>query len=80
MIRYGASKTRFLPAVKQIANVAALPGIVGHSIAMPDVHSGYSSNLLSDAVMSEHLLGFLAVLDDTSREATGKASKAYQKC
>lgn len=31
----------FLPAVKQIANVAALPGIVGASLAMPDVHSGY---------------------------------------
>ena len=31
----------FLPALKQIANVAALPGIVGHSIALPDVHSGY---------------------------------------
>lgn len=31
----------FLPAVKQIANVAALPGIVKHSIAMPDVHAGY---------------------------------------
>lgn len=31
----------FLPAVKQIANVAALPGIVKHSIALPDVHSGY---------------------------------------
>jgi tRNA-splicing ligase RtcB len=31
----------FLPAVKQIANVAALPGIVGRSIALPDVHSGY---------------------------------------
>jgi tRNA-splicing ligase RtcB len=31
----------FLPAVKQIANVAALPGIVGHSIGLPDVHSGY---------------------------------------
>lgn len=31
----------FLPAVKQIANVAALPGIVGASIALPDVHSGY---------------------------------------
>jgi tRNA-splicing ligase RtcB len=30
-----------LPAVKQIANVAALPGIVGSSIALPDVHSGY---------------------------------------
>lgn len=31
----------FLPAVKQIANVAALPGIVGASIGLPDVHSGY---------------------------------------
>ncbi|EME32580.1 tRNA-splicing ligase RtcB [Galdieria sulphuraria] len=31
----------FLPAVKQIANVASLPGIVKASIAMPDVHSGY---------------------------------------
>jgi len=31
----------FLPAVKQIANVAALPGIVQSSIGLPDVHSGY---------------------------------------
>lgn len=31
----------FLPAVKQIANVAALPGIVKYSIGLPDVHSGY---------------------------------------
>lgn len=31
----------FLPAVKQIANVAALPGIVGSSIALPDCHAGY---------------------------------------
>ena len=31
----------FMPAVKQIANVAALPGIVKRSIGMPDVHSGY---------------------------------------
>lgn len=31
----------FLPAVKQIANVASLPGIVKGSLAMPDVHSGY---------------------------------------
>jgi hypothetical protein len=26
--------------VKQIANVASLPGIVGHSLGMPDIHSG----------------------------------------
>lgn len=31
----------FLPAVKQIANVASLPGIVSKSIGLPDVHSGY---------------------------------------
>ena len=31
----------FLPAVKQIANVAALPGIVKNSVALPDCHSGY---------------------------------------
>ncbi|CAD5122161.1 DgyrCDS10609 [Dimorphilus gyrociliatus] len=31
----------FLPGVKQIANVAALPGIVGNSIGLPDIHSGY---------------------------------------
>jgi tRNA-splicing ligase RtcB len=34
-------KGGFLPALKQVANVAALPGIVESSIAMPDVHSGY---------------------------------------
>lgn len=31
----------FLPAVKQIANVASLPGIVKNSIGLPDIHSGY---------------------------------------
>ena len=31
----------FLPGVKQIGNVAALPGIVGRSIGLPDLHSGY---------------------------------------
>lgn len=38
---------KILPAVKadeaveQVANVAHLPGIVGHSLAMPDIHWGY---------------------------------------
>ena len=32
---------RFDPAVEQVANVAHLPGIVGPSIAMPDIHWGY---------------------------------------
>uniref|UniRef100_A0A674BA23 3'-phosphate/5'-hydroxy nucleic acid ligase n=1 Tax=Salmo trutta TaxID=8032 RepID=A0A674BA23_SALTR len=31
----------FLPAMKQIGNVAALPGIVHRSIGLPDCHSGY---------------------------------------
>jgi tRNA-splicing ligase RtcB (3'-phosphate/5'-hydroxy nucleic acid ligase) len=35
----------FLPAVKQIANVAALPGIVRASIGLPDVHSGYGFSI-----------------------------------
>ncbi|MFZ5855020.1 MAG: RtcB family protein [Chloroflexota bacterium] len=29
------------PALEQVANVACLPGIVGASLAMPDVHWGY---------------------------------------
>jgi len=29
------------PALTQVANVAHLPGIVGHSLAMPDIHWGY---------------------------------------
>ncbi len=28
-------------ALQQVANVATLPGIVGHSFAMPDIHWGY---------------------------------------
>ena len=28
-------------AIDQVANVATLPGIVGSSMAMPDVHTGY---------------------------------------
>ena len=28
-------------SLKQVANVAFLPGIVGHSLAMPDIHWGY---------------------------------------
>ena len=31
----------FLPALKQMANVAALPGIVNASIGLPDTHAGY---------------------------------------
>ncbi len=28
-------------AIDQVANVATLPGIVGASMAMPDIHTGY---------------------------------------
>ncbi len=28
-------------SVEQVANVATLPGIVGSSMAMPDIHTGY---------------------------------------
>ena len=57
----------FLPALKQIANVAALPGIVRHSIGLPDVHSGYGfaiGNVAAfdmsdpDAVVSPGGVGF----------------------
>jgi len=37
----GEGGNSFIPALRQAANVAALPGIVGASLAMPDVHSGY---------------------------------------
>jgi len=30
-----------IKAIEQVANVASLPGIVGPSLAMPDVHTGY---------------------------------------
>lgn len=31
----------FLSSITQVANVASIPGIVGKSYAMPDIHSGY---------------------------------------
>lgn len=57
----------FLPAVKQIANVASLPGIIKSSIALPDVHSGYGfaiGNMAAfdmdnpDAILSPGGVGF----------------------
>ncbi len=32
-------------AIRQVANVATLPGIVGRSIAMPDIHTGYGFSI-----------------------------------
>ncbi|MDO9036232.1 MAG: RtcB family protein, partial [Methanoregula sp.] len=28
-------------AIQQLANVATMPGIIRHSLAMPDIHWGY---------------------------------------
>ena len=53
--------------MKQIANVAALPGIVGKSVGLPDIHSGYGfaiGNMAAfdmtnpDAVVSPGGVGF----------------------
>ena len=35
----------FLPAMKQMANVAAMPGIVKYSVGLPDCHSGYGFSI-----------------------------------
>ena len=52
-------------AVQQVANVATLPGIVGHSIAMPDIHWGYgfpiggvAATRIADGVVSPGGVGF----------------------
>ena len=52
-------------ALEQVANVAFLPGIVGHSLAMPDIHWGYGFPIggvaamrTSDGVVSPGGVGF----------------------
>ncbi|MBI4286017.1 MAG: RtcB family protein [Chloroflexi bacterium] len=52
-------------AFQQVANVAFLPGIVGHSLAMPDIHWGYgfpiggvAATRASDGVVSPGGVGF----------------------
>jgi len=52
-------------AFQQVANVAFLPGIVGHSLAMPDIHWGYgfpiggvAATRLKDGVVSPGGVGF----------------------
>ena len=52
-------------AIEQIANVAFLPGIVGKSMAMPDIHWGYgfpiggvAATRISDGVISPGGVGF----------------------
>eukprot|EP01025_Chloroclados_australasicus_P033963 TRINITY_DN3476_c1_g1_i4.p1 TRINITY_DN3476_c1_g1~~TRINITY_DN3476_c1_g1_i4.p1 ORF type:complete len:755 (+),score=136.04 TRINITY_DN3476_c1_g1_i4:86-2266(+) len=57
----------FSPAMQQLANVATLPGIIGASLGMPDIHSGYGfaiGNIAAmdmddpDAVVSPGGVGF----------------------
>ncbi len=50
---------------EQVANVAFLPGIVGHSLAMPDIHWGYgfpiggvAATRVKDGVISRGGVGF----------------------
>ena len=52
-------------AVQQLANVATLPGIIRHSLAMPDIHWGYGFPIggvaafsLDDGVISPGGVGF----------------------
>jgi tRNA-splicing ligase RtcB len=52
-------------AIEQVANVAFLPGIVGYSLAMPDIHWGYGFPIggvaamrLKDGVISPGGVGF----------------------
>ncbi len=52
-------------AAQQVANVAFLPGIVGHSLAMPDIHWGYGFPIggvagirVRDGVVSPGGVGF----------------------
>ncbi len=52
-------------ALEQVANVAHLPGIVGHSLAMPDIHWGYgfpiggvAATRVTDGVVSPGGVGF----------------------
>lgn len=53
------------PALQQVANVATLPGIVGASLAMPDVHWGYgfpvggvAATVVDGGVVSPGGIGF----------------------
>lgn len=52
-------------ALQQVANVATLPGIVGHSLGMPDIHWGYgfpvggvAATRREDGVVSPGGIGF----------------------
>jgi tRNA-splicing ligase RtcB len=53
------------PCLQQVANVAHLPGIVGYSLAMPDIHWGYgfpiggvAATRVEDGVISPGGVGY----------------------
>src|SRR2546425_4680134 len=53
------------PCLTQVANVAHLPGIVGYSLAMPDIHWGYgfpiggvAATRVADGVISPGGVGY----------------------
>ncbi len=52
-------------SIEQVANVATLPGIVGASLAMPDIHMGYGFAIggvaafdLKDGIISPGGVGY----------------------
>jgi tRNA-splicing ligase RtcB len=58
-------KTLESKAINQVANVATLPGIVGSSLAMPDIHTGYGFTIggvaafdLKDGIVSPGGVGY----------------------
>ncbi len=76
-------------ALQQVANVATLPGIVGHSLAMPDIHWGYgfpvggvAATNAQSGVVSPGGIGFdincgvrLLATDLLHEQVRGKADK-----
>lgn len=76
----GEGGNSFIPALRQAANVAALPGIVGASLAMPDVSlhhlvtffSGYPGNISSTEshFYSPSVMVFRFILVTDSASAT----------
>src|SRR5947209_17574822 len=59
-------------ALQQVANVATLPGIVGYSLAMPDIHWGYGFPVGGVAATSaENGVSFPAALVLVSNGASG---------
>jgi len=61
----GLEKELEIRSVDQVANVAMLPGIVGSSLAMPDVHTGYGFSIggvaafdLNDGIISPGGVGY----------------------